>query len=54
MSFGEEIRARKATQAKLLIEKGYTNITFKEYQGVSHGYSDKIYEDLVKFYESVK
>jgi len=53
-AFGEEIRARKTTQAKLLTQKGYTNITFKEYQGVSHGYSDKIYEDLIKFYNSVK
>lgn len=52
-AFGDEITARKRLVSKLLVEKGFTNILFKEYQGVQHEFTWEMQEDALKFLDNI-
>ena len=53
-AFGDEITSRKRLVAQALQEKGFTNITFKEYKGVSHEMTSQMQSDILEFLRKIK
>ncbi len=53
-AFGNEITERKRLIAKVIPDKGFTNITFKEYKGASHEITSKMLSDILAFLNKIK